>query len=117
MAKILITDDSSFMRTMIKSALSSVGHVCYEADNGATMLEAYKKIRPDIVTLDITMNVMDGLSALKRLTELDPYAKVIMCTAMGQQPMVLDAIRFGAKDFLVKPFQPSAIINSVNKLL
>lgn len=117
MAKILVTDDAAFMRMVIKKALAGLGHTIVEATNGMEMLEKYKAEQPDLVTLDITMPEMDGLDAIKKLRQIDPKAKVIMCTAMGQQSMVLDAIQSGASDFIVKPFTDDRVVDAVTKLL
>lgn len=117
MAKILITDDAAFMRMVIKNALMGLGHTVVEATNGMEMLEKYKVEQPDLVTLDITMPEMDGLEAIKKLKKIDPKAKVIMVTAMGQQSMVLDAIQNGASDFIVKPFTNDRVVDAVTKLL
>lgn len=114
--KILITDDAAFMRMMLKDILVKNGHeVVGEAVNGADMLQKYEETNPDIVTLDITMPEMDGLQALKKLKEKHPDANVVMCSAMGQQAMVIDAIQSGAKDFIVKPFQAERIVECLAK--
>lgn len=117
MAKILVTDDAQFMRMMLKDILTKEGHDIVEAENGEMAIEMYKNEIPDVVTMDITMPVMDGISALKKIREFDPSAKVIMCSAMGQQAMVIDAIQSGAKDFIVKPFQSDRVLETINKLL
>ena len=106
MTKVLIVDDLAFMRMMIKDILQKNGfEVIGEASNGIEAVNLYKKERPDVVTMDITMPDMDGIEAVKEIRAFDPSAKVIMCSAMGQQSMVMDAIKSGAKDFIVKPFQ------------
>jgi two-component system chemotaxis response regulator CheY len=116
--KVLIVDDAAFMRMMIKDILTKNGfEVAGEAENGITAIEKYKDIRPDLVTMDITMPEMDGIAAVKEIIAFDPEAKVIMCSAMGQQAMVIDAIQAGAKDFIVKPFQPERVIEAVSKAL
>lgn len=115
--KVLITDDAAFMRMMLKSILEPEGFVLEEATNGEEMLAKYESFQPDLVTLDITMPVLDGLAAIKKLKEKHPDAKVIMCSAMGQQAMVLDAIQSGAKDFIVKPFQKDRVMEAIKKLL
>lgn len=116
--KVLIVDDAAFMRMMIKDILTKNGfEVAGEAENGITAIEKYKDIRPDLVTMDITMPEMDGIAAVKEILAFDPEAKVIMCSAMGQQAMVIDAIQAGAKDFIVKPFQPERVIEAVSKAL
>lgn len=118
MAKILIVDDAAFMRMMIKDILEKNGfEVVGEANNGIKAVELYKKETPDVVTMDITMPDMDGIEAVKAIKEFDPAAKIIMCSAMGQQTMVMDAIKAGAKDFIVKPFQPDRVIEAVTKVL
>lgn len=117
MAKILITDDAAFMRMMLGNMLREAGYEVVEAVNGADMLKKYDIEKPDLVTLDITMPEMDGLTALKHLRAKDPKAKTIMCSAMGQQTMVMDAIRSGAFDFIVKPFEKSKVLGSVRKVL
>ena len=114
--KVLIADDAAFMRMMLKDILTKNGHeVVGEAANGIEMLSKYEETQPDIVTLDITMPEMDGLTAIKELRKKHPDANVIMCSAMGQQPMVIDAIQSGAKDFIVKPFQAERVIECLEK--
>ncbi|MBP1949135.1 two-component system, chemotaxis family, response regulator CheY [Virgibacillus subterraneus] len=119
MAKqILIVDDAAFMRMMIKDILSKNGfEVVGEAQDGVEAIEKYKELKPDLVTLDITMPEMDGLAALKELKQLDGDANIIMCSAMGQQAMVIDAIQAGAKDFIVKPFQAERVVEAIQKAL
>lgn len=114
--KVLIVDDAVFMRMKLKDILEKDGYeVVAEAQNGIEAIEKYKQEMPDIVTLDITMPEMDGIEALKRIKEIDPAAKVIMCSAMGQQSMVMDAIQEGALDFIVKPFETERVLQSVRK--
>ena len=116
MARILITDDAAFMRMMLKDILTKAGHeVVGEAENGAVAVQKYTELKPDLVTLDITMPEMDGIQALKKIKEADPNAKCLMCSAMGQQAMVIEAIQSGAKDFIVKPFQAERVIEAVAK--
>lgn len=116
--RILIVDDAAFMRMMIRDILTKNGfEVVGEAQDGAQAIEKYKELRPDLITMDITMPEMDGIAALKEIKKLDPNAKVIMCSAMGQQAMVIDAIQAGAKDFIVKPFQSDRVIEAINKTL
>lgn len=118
MAKVLIVDDAAFMRMMIKDILTKNGfEVVGEASNGVKAVELYKKEKPDIVTMDITMPDMDGIEAVKAIKGIDANAKVIMCSAMGQQSMVMDAIRAGAKDFIVKPFQADRVLEAITKVL
>ncbi|MBL0388922.1 response regulator [Tumebacillus sp. ITR2] len=116
--KILIVDDAAFMRMMIKEILTRNGYnVVGEAQDGAQAVEKYKELRPDLVTMDITMPEMDGIHALKEIRAFDVNARVIMCSAMGQQAMVIDAIQAGAKDFIVKPFQADRVIEAIKKTL
>ena len=119
MAKnILIVDDAAFMRMMIKDILTKNGYnVVGEADNGAKAVEKYNELKPDLVLMDITMPEMDGIQALKAIKGADGGAKVIMCSAMGQQAMVIESIQSGAKDFIVKPFQADRVIEGVQKVL
>lgn len=117
MAKILITDDSMFMRQYLERILVRLGHEVHQAKNGEEMLDLYQQLNPDLVMLDITMPVLDGISAVKKLREIDPQASVIMCSAMGQLVMVKEAIMYGAKDFIVKPFNAEKVTESVNRIL
>ncbi|RXT15124.1 response regulator [Ammoniphilus sp. CFH 90114] len=115
---VLIVDDAAFMRMMIKEILTKNGYtVVGEASDGAQAVEKYKELKPDLVTMDITMPEMDGITALKEIKKVDSSAKVIMCSAMGQQAMVIDAIQAGAKDFVVKPFQADRVIEAIKKTL
>src|SRR5690625_4388092 len=115
---VLIVDDAAFMRMMIKDILTKNGYdVVGEAQDGAQAVEKFKELKPDLVTMDITMPEMDGVTALKKIKEFDPQATVIMCSAMGQQAMVIDAIQAGAKDFIVKPFQAERVLEAVKKAL
>lgn len=119
MAKnILISDDAAFMRMMIKDILTKNGYnVVGEAENGLKAVEKYTETKPDLVLMDITMPEMDGIQALKKIKELDSGATVIMCSAMGQQAMVIESIQAGAKDFIVKPFQADRVIEAVKKVV
>jgi two-component system chemotaxis response regulator CheY len=118
MARVLIVDDAAFMRMMIKDILEKNGfEVVGEASNGIKAVELFKKEKPDVVTMDITMPDMDGIEAVKEIKAFDPAAKVIMCSAMGQQTMVMDAIRAGARDFIVKPFQADRVLEAIKKAL
>ena len=118
MAKILIVDDAAFMRMMIKDILSKNGYeVVGEAENGAIAVNKYAEVKPDLVLMDITMPEKDGIQALKEIRSNDANAKVIMCSAMGQQAMVIEAIQSGAKDFIVKPFQADRVIEAVKKVV
>jgi two-component system, chemotaxis family, chemotaxis protein CheY len=116
--RILIVDDAAFMRMMIRDILSKNGYdVCGEANDGQQAIEKFKELKPDLITMDITMPEMDGIQALKEIKKIEPNAKVIMCSAMGQQAMVIDAIQAGAKDFIVKPFQADRVIEAIKKTL
>ena len=118
MARVLVVDDAAFMRKMVTDALTKGGHeVVGEAGNGVEAIERYRDLKPDLMTLDITMPEKDGISALKEIIELDPTAKVVMCSALGQESKVLESIKLGAKDFVVKPFQPDRVIDAVGKAL
>ena len=116
--KVLIVDDAAFMRMMLKDILTKNGYeVVGEAENGAKAVEKYKEVTPDLVTMDITMPEMDGISALKNSRSIDSNAKVVMCSAMGQQAMVIEAIQAGARDFIVKPFQADRVLEAVKKVI
>lgn len=117
MKKVLIIDDALFMRASLKMMLERNGfQVIGEAENGAVGIEKFKELRPDIVTMDITMPEMDGLQALKEIKKIDPDANVVVVSAMGQQACVVDAISNGAKNFIVKPFQEEHIIKTLGKI-
>jgi two-component system, chemotaxis family, chemotaxis protein CheY len=117
-ANILVVDDAAFMRLMIKDMLVEAGHtVVGEAVNGLDAIEKYRKLKPDLVTMDITMPDMEGVDALKEIRRLDPRAVVIMCSAMGQKQLIVEAIKSGAKDFIVKPLQTSRVIEAISKAL
>lgn len=116
--RILIVDDAAFMRMMIKDILVKNGfEVIGEAQDGNQAVDKYKELNPDLVTMDITMPEKDGIAALKEIRELNPDANIIMCSAMGQQAMVIDAIQAGAKDFIVKPFQADRVMEAIQKAL
>ena len=116
--KVLIVDDAAFMRMMLKDILTKNGYeVVGEAENGAKAVEKYEEVTPDLVTMDITMPEMDGISALKNIRSIDSNAKVVMCSAMGQQAMVIEAIQAGARDFIVKPFQADRVLEAVKKVI
>jgi two-component system chemotaxis response regulator CheY len=116
--KILICDDAAFMRMMIKDVLTKNGYtIAGEAENGKVAVEKYNETKPDLVMMDITMPEMDGIQALKAIKSQDPSAVVIMCSAMGQQAMVIESIQAGAKDFIVKPFQADRVIEAVKKVV
>ena len=116
--RVLIVDDAAFMRMMIKNILSKAGYdIVGEAENGVQAIAKYKDLTTDLVTMDITMPEMDGITAVKEIMSINGAAKVIMCSAMGQQAMVIDAIQAGAKDFIVKPFQPNRVLEAVQKVV
>lgn len=117
MPKALIVDDAAFMRVTLKNVLEPAGYEVQEAENGAVAVEKYGVFKPDVVTMDITMPEMDGIQAVRRIVGSDPNAKVVMVSALGQESMVKDAILAGAKDFIVKPFQPDRILDAIRKVL
>ena len=118
MAKVLVVDDAMFMRKVVSDALVSGGHeVVGEACNGQEAIDQFKQLRPDVMTLDITMPEKDGLAALAEIMSIDPSAKVVMCSALGQESKVLEAVKLGARDFVVKPFQPARVLEAVGKAL
>ena len=115
---ILIVDDAAFMRMMIKDVLSKNGfEICGEAENGSKAIEKFKEVSPDLVIMDITMPEVDGIQAVKEIKKINSAAKIIMCSAMGQQAMVIDAIQAGAKDFIVKPFQADRVVEAIQKAI
>lgn len=115
---VLICDDAVFMRTMLGDILQQAGfRVVGEAESGARAVEKYKELRPDLVTMDIVMPDMGGIEAVREITSYDPDARVVMCSAMGQQALVVEAIQAGARDFVVKPFQPSRVLEAVQRVL
>jgi len=116
--RVLVCDDAIFMRTMISDILSGAGYdVVGEAETGLQAIERYKELRPDLVTMDIVMPDMGGIDAVREIVKDDPNAKILMCSAMGQQALVVEAIQAGAKDFVVKPFQPSRVLEAVQRVL
>ena len=118
MAKILVVDDAAFMRKVIKDTLSKAGYTdLHEAVDGANAVEQFNALKPDLVLMDITMPNMDGLEALKAIRAADSNANVVMCSAMGQETMVIDAIRSGAKDFIVKPFKGERVLKTVARIV
>lgn len=118
MAKVLVVDDAAFVRLSLRQILEKGGHrVCGEAEDGFKAVEVYKDTHPDVVLLDITMPEADGIYALKNIMQFDPAAKVIMCSAMGQQALVIEAMTNGARDFIVKPFQPERVLESIKVVL
>lgn len=118
MAKIMLVDDAAFMRMMLKTTLTQAGYteLC-EAEDGAQAVEVYNAEKPDLVFMDITMPNKDGLEALKEIRAADGNATVVMCSAMGQESMVMESIKSGAKDFIVKPFKPERILQTVKKII
>ena len=115
---VLVCDDAIFMRTMISDILSQAGfEVVGEAESGVQAVEKYKALKPDLVTMDIVMPDMGGIEAVREICKGDPEAKILMCSAMGQQALVVEAIQAGAKDFVVKPFQPSRVLEAVQRVL
>lgn len=118
MAKIMLVDDAAFMRMMLKNTLEQAGYTdIVEAEDGAKAVETYNAEKPDLVFMDITMPNKDGLEALKEIRGNDPNATIVMCSAMGQEAMVIDSIKSGARDFIVKPFKPDRILSTVQKIL
>ncbi|SEP33766.1 response regulator [Propionispora vibrioides] len=118
MARILVCDDSAFMRMMLKRQLTEDGHeIVGEAGDGKQAIEMYFKVRPDITTMDITMPGLDGIQAVKHIHEEDPLAKIIMVTALGQRAIITDALKAGASDFIIKPFEPEQVRVTINKIL
>jgi two-component system chemotaxis response regulator CheY len=115
---VLVCDDAIFMRTMIADILTQAGfEVIGEAESGLQAVEKYRQLKPDLVTMDIVMPDMGGIDAVREICKSDPDAKVLMCSAMGQQALVVEAIQAGAKDFVVKPFQPSRVLEAVQRVL
>lgn len=118
MAKVMICDDAAFMRMMIKDILVKNGYeIAAEAENGLKAVEQYPEAKPDLVLMDITMPEVDGIEAVRRIKTLDSNANIIMCSAMGQQAMVIEAIQAGAKDFIVKPFKADRVLEAVRKVI
>jgi two-component system, chemotaxis family, chemotaxis protein CheY len=118
MARVLVVDDAAFMRKVLTDALSQGGHdVVGEAANGVEAVAQFQALNPDVTTLDITMPEKDGLEALREILAANPAAKVIMCSALGQESKVLESIKCGAKDFVVKPFQAERVLEAVGKAL
>lgn len=121
MAKVMIVDDALFMRKMLSDILKKEGfEICAEAENGKDAIDKYQQLKPDVVTMDIVMpkvNDIDGIGAVKEIVKNDPGAKIIMVSAMGQHSLVVEAIQAGAKDFITKPFQPSRVLEAINRIL
>lgn len=116
--RILIVDDTAFMRMMIKDILTKNGYeVAGEAENGIRAIDKYKELSPDLVIMDITMPELDGIEAVKEIKKINSESKIIMCSAMGQQAMVIESIQAGARDFIVKPFQAERVVEAVKKVL
>jgi two-component system chemotaxis response regulator CheY len=116
MARVLVVDDAVFMRKVVSDALAKGGHeVIGEAANGQEAVEQFQSLKPEVMTLDITMPEKDGLAALKEIIAMDPQARIVMCSALGQETKVLEAIKAGAKDFVVKPFQPDRVLSAIEK--
>jgi two-component system, chemotaxis family, chemotaxis protein CheY len=118
MARVLVVDDAAFMRKMLTDTLGEGGHdVVGEATNGIQAVELFAELKPDVTTMDITMPDKDGIAALKEILALDPSARVVMCSALGQEAKVLESIKAGAKDYVVKPFQPKRVLEAVDRAL
>lgn len=114
----LVCDDAIFMRTMIADILGGAGYeVVGEAETGVQAVEQYKQLKPDLVTMDIVMPDLGGIEAVREIVKFDPAARILMCSAMGQQALVVEAIQAGARDFVVKPFQPSRVLEAVQRVL
>ncbi len=117
MSKILIVDDAEFLRVRLTKMLSTDGYEVFQAENGLKAVNSYKELHPDIVLMDVTMPEMDGLTALKEIVGFDPKARVIMLTALGQESVVLEAVKSGTRDFVVKPFEQDRVMKAITKLL
>jgi two-component system, chemotaxis family, chemotaxis protein CheY len=118
MARVLVVDDAAFMRKMLSDALVAGGHeIVGEAGNGLEAVDRFQALKPELTTLDITMPEKDGLAALAEIMAIDPSAKVVMCSALGQETKVLEAVKLGARDFVVKPFQADRVLEAVGKAL
>lgn len=118
MAKIMVVDDAAFLRAMLKDILVQAGHeVVTEAGNGQEAIERYMTYKPDVVTMDITMPIMEGVEAVKEIRRLDPRANIVMCSAVGQKQLVIEAIQNGAKDFIMKPFHATRVLEAVDKAI
>jgi two-component system, chemotaxis family, chemotaxis protein CheY len=117
MTKVLVVDDAEFLRVRITKMLAGEGYEVNEAENGARALELYQQIKPDVVLMDITMPEMDGLTALKSIKGIDPNARIIMLTALGQESVVMEAVKAGAKDFVVKPYDSDRVLQAIAKAI
>ena len=115
---VLVCDDAIFMRTMVSDILEKAGfEVLGQAESGVQAIEKYKQLKPDFVTMDIVMPEMGGIDAVREIRKMDPNAKILMCSAMGQQALVVEAMQAGARGFVVKPFQPARVLEAVQQLL
>lgn len=115
--RVLVVDDTAFMRLTLRRTLERFGHeVVGEAADGEEAVQLYQELRPDLVTMDITMPKMDGITAIREIMKMDPQARIIVCSALGQKNMVIEALTAGAKDYLVKPFQPERVLEALEKL-
>ncbi|WP_094607106.1 Chemotaxis protein CheY [Sporomusa silvacetica DSM 10669] len=118
MARVLVCDDSAFMRMMIKKLLTDMGHeIVAEGGDGKQGVQLYRQFKPDLVTMDITMPIMDGIQAVKHIHEEDPVARIVMVTAIGQRSIISEALKAGASGFVIKPFDPEQVQETVNKVL
>jgi len=118
MARILVADDASFMRQMIREIVEAEGfEVCGEASDGVEAIDEYRRLQPDIVTMDIVMPRKSGIDAVRGIIELDPSSCIVMCSALGQETLVTEAMEAGARDFIVKPFKPDAVIETLKKAI
>lgn len=118
MTKVLVVDDAKFMRVTLATMLQNENYeIAGEAANGKEAIEMYKELKPDIVTMDITMPIMNGIDAIKAIMDFDPNAKIVVCSAMGQQKVVVEAIEIGASDFIIKPFDESRVIDTIGRVL
>ncbi|NOZ58188.1 MAG: response regulator [Euryarchaeota archaeon] len=116
--RVLIADDAAFMRNMLRKILTQAGYeVVGEASTGTEAVEKYKEVRPHVVTMDIVMPEKDGIEAVREIIEFDPNAVIIMCSALGQQSMIIEAIQAGAKDYIIKPFQPNKVVETIKKVV
>ncbi len=117
MSKILVVDDAEFLRVRLNKILDTEGYEVFQAENGCKAVDTYKEVHPDVVLMDVTMPEMDGLTALKEIVSFDPKARVVMLTALGQELVVLEAVKSGARDFIVKPFEHDRVMKAISKLL
>lgn len=117
MAKVLVVDDAAFMRMRVVKLLTENGYEVIEAQDGQEGLDKYKSEKPDLVLMDITMPIMDGITSLQEIKKFDANAVVVMCSALGQQTMVMNSIKSGAKDFIVKPYQPDKILATIKRFI